>query len=61
MICPYCQLRKIELTLCDNDGYYSVCCVCSMQWGTKANAFQARSEVRALEWWYSLPDAQEVR
>ena len=49
MKCPYCQLRPIELTICDHDGTYSMCCTCSMQWGTKANAFQARSEVRALE------------
>ena len=60
-LCRYCQLRNIELTLCDHDGYYSVCFVCSMQWGLKAQAPIARCQVRELEHWYSLPDAQEVR
>ena len=61
MICPYCKVRKIEVTLTDLDGTYSVCFVCSMQWGLKAQAPIARCQVRELEHWYSLPDAQEVR
>lgn len=59
--CRYCQKRPIELTLCDHDGTYSVCMQCSMQWGTKANAFKARAEVRALEWWFNQPEAVVAR
>ena len=61
MICPYCNARDIVLTLTNEDGTYSMCDVCSVAWGVKANASVARCEVSVLEWWFSLPDAQEVR
>lgn len=59
--CPYCNARPIAVTLCDQGGTYSMCDTCSAAWGTKMNAVEARCQVRVLEWWYSLPDAQEVR
>jgi hypothetical protein len=61
MVCPYCKVRKIEVTLTDIDGTYSMCFNCSMQWGLKAQAPIARCQVRELEHWYSLPDAKDVR
>lgn len=57
-ICPYCKDRLIALTLTDDSGTYSVCEVCSMAWGAKANAVTARCEVRVLEYWAGLPDAR---
>lgn len=61
MTCPYCRDREIALTLTDQDGTYSMCDVCSIQWGIKAQASTARCEVRVLEYWASLPDARVAR
>jgi hypothetical protein len=61
MTCPYCNQRTITMTLCTAEGTYSCCNACGVAWGLKAQAFEAGAEVRLLEWWYSLPDAQEVR
>jgi len=61
MTCPYCHDREIALTLTDQGGTYSMCNVCSLAWGIKAQASTARCEVLALEYWASLPDARVAR
>lgn len=59
--CPYCNARDIVLTLTSEDGTYSMCDVCSVAWGVKANACVARCEVSVLEWMWNLPDAKVQR
>lgn len=59
--CPYCNARDIVLTLTNEDGTYSMCDVCSVAWGVKANASVARCEVSVLEYWANLPDARVRR
>lgn len=59
MTCPYCNARDIVLTLTNDDGTYSMCDVCSVAWGVKANAAEARDQVSKLEYAWSLPTVEE--
>ena len=56
LTCPYCQQRKIALTLHEPDGQYHMCRPCYMRWEcTHENERrEAGYQLRLLEWWWTL-------
>lgn len=58
-LCPYCQRRKVAMTLTDTSGCYHICHVCAIQFGLTVqavNVANARAEeLDKLERWAQIP------